>query len=95
MPAKTGASHAIASFFTIILGAFLSNYISAHSDFLWGLTRATGEVVTGVFGLSVSGKLIGIVAISTGLSFLWGVAYHFSRHGRGDRNRESNRSWHE
>ena len=96
MPAKTGASHAVASFVTIILGAFISNYLSAHSGVLWGLTRSVGGFVVGLTGLDLPEVVTGIVVIATSLSFLWGVAYHYSRHGVGEgSNKTSNRPWHE
>lgn len=95
MPAKTGASHAIASFTTIILGAFISNYLSTHSSVLWGLTHSAGETVTSLFGLDIPEVMTGILVIASLLSFLWGLAYHFSRHGTGDSTRESNRPWHD
>jgi hypothetical protein len=95
MPAKTGASHAVASFVTIILGAFISNYLSTHSSVLWGLTRSAGGTVTSLVGLDLPEVMTGIVVIATALSFVWGVAYHYSRSGSGDDNRESKRPWHE
>jgi hypothetical protein len=95
MPAKTGASHAVASFVTILLGAFISNYLSAHSSVLWGMTRGAGGTVTSLLGLDLPEVMTGILVIATGLSFVWGVAYHFSRHGTSDDdNRTSKRPWH-
>lgn len=95
MPAKTGASHAIASFTTIILGAFISNYLSTHSEVLWGLTHTAGDTVTSLVGLDLPEVMTGILVIASLLSFLWGVAYHFSRSGASGGNRESNKPWHE
>ena len=95
MPAKTGASHAIASFTTIILGAFISNYLSTHSSVLWGLTHRAGDMVTSLVGLDLPEVMTGILVVASILSFLWGIAYHFSRHGTGDSNRESSKPWHE
>jgi VIT1/CCC1 family predicted Fe2+/Mn2+ transporter len=95
MPAKTGASHAVASFTTIILGAFISNYLSAHSSVLWGLTQSVGGTVTSVVGLDLPEVMTGVLVVATMLSFVWGVAYHFSRHGPGDGDRVVNRPWHE
>jgi hypothetical protein len=96
MPAKTGASHAVASFVTIIIGAFLSNYLSTHSSVLWGLTRRAGDAVTSLLGIRLPEVMIGIVVIATVLSFLWGIAYHYSRHGVSEgSNKTSDRPWHE
>ena len=79
MPAKTGASHAIASFGSIVLGA----YISAHTSLVTGISRSIGESVLSTAGLSLPESVTGMLLISTGLAFLWGVAYHFARHGSG------------
>lgn len=95
MPAKTGASHAVASFTTIILGALISNYLSTHSELLWGLTHTAGETVTTLVGLHLPETLTGILVIASILSFLWGIAYHFSRHGTDTANRQSTRPWHD
>jgi membrane protease YdiL (CAAX protease family) len=96
MPAKTGASHAIASFITIILGAFISNYLSTHSGVLWGLTHAAGGAVASLVGLDLPEVMTGVLVVATILSFLWGVAYHYQRHGvGGNGNRDSRKPWHE
>ena len=95
MPAKTGASHAVASFTTILLGAFISNYLSTHSAVLWGVTNAAGETVTSLVGLDLPKVMTGVLVIATGLSFVWGVAYHFSRRRTSDGNRKSTRPWHD
>lgn len=94
MPAKTGASHAVASFTTIILGAFISNYLSTHSSLLWGLTHSAGGVVVRLVGIDLPEVMTGVLVIATALSFLWGVAYHFSRHGGTTGGKRSSRPWH-
>jgi len=94
MPAKSGVSHALASFVTIILGAFISNYLSAHLGVLWGITRSVGGIIAGVTGLNMPEVVTGIVVVSTVLSFLWGVAYHVSRHGLNGENRKATRPGH-
>lgn len=95
MPAKTGASHAVASVVTIILGAFISNYLSTHSSVLWGLTHTTGESVTSLVGLELPEVMTGILVVASVLSFFWSIAYHFSRHGTGNENKSSTKPWHE
>lgn len=76
MPAKTGASHAIASLGSIVLGA----YISAHTSLVTGISQSIGESVLSAIGVSLHESVTGMLLISTGLAFLWGVAYHFARH---------------
>ena len=76
MPAKTGASHAIASFGSIVLGA----YISAHTSLVTGISRSIGDSVLSTVGLSLPESVTGMLLISTALAFLWGIAYHFARH---------------
>jgi len=80
MPVKSGASHALAAFTTIILGAVISNFLNAHSSVLRDLSSTVGGFVTTVGGVDLSNTLVGLLVISTFLSFLWGVAYHIARH---------------
>ncbi|MFT4921436.1 MAG: hypothetical protein ACI8XM_000633 [Haloarculaceae archaeon] len=77
MPAKTGASHAIASLGSILLGA----YISAHTSLVTGISQSIGESVLSAIGVSLHESVTGMLLISTGLAFMWGIAYHFARHG--------------
>jgi hypothetical protein len=80
MPAKSGASHAGAAFLSIVIGSLLSNYLSAHSTVIQDATTTVGANVQTVTGLAVSPTLVGLATIGTVLSFVWGVAYHLSRH---------------
>ncbi|MFB6136031.1 MAG: hypothetical protein ABEJ04_04660 [Halobacteriaceae archaeon] len=80
MPVKSGASHAVASFLSIIVGSLLSTYLSAHSGTLRWVTAFVGEHLGSALGVPVSNTLAGIAVVATALSFVWGVAYHFSRH---------------
>jgi hypothetical protein len=82
MPTKTGSSHALASFVTLILGALLSKYI-------WELVPSLGDVSLRVmtFIIAVTGASIptneqfaGTVVVMVAISFVWGVVYHFGRH---------------
>jgi hypothetical protein len=81
MPAKSGASHAFAAFLSIILGALISNFISAHTELLTDLSSAIGQVVVGITGASIPEEVSGLLLVSTFLAFLWGLAYHYARHG--------------
>lgn len=95
MPAKTGASHAVASFTTIVLGALISNYLSTHSELIHGTTVRVGETLVSLAGLSLPETVTGFLLISTLLSFVWGVAYHVSRHGTDDGTRRATRPGHD
>jgi hypothetical protein len=94
MPAKSGLSHALASFVTIIAGAVISGYLSVHASVLWDLTRTAGKMVTWVLGINLPTAVTGMLVIATVLSFVWGVAYHYSRHGSSDGTRRATRPWH-
>jgi hypothetical protein len=83
MPAKTGGSHAISAFVTLIIGTMFSKY-------LWSVAPPLGEA--GVLAMTVIRESTGIavpltdqfagsVVVMVGLSFVWGLVYHFSRHG--------------
>jgi len=81
MPAKSGASHALAAFLSIILGALISNFISAHTELLTDLSSVTGQLIVGITGTSLPEEVSGLLLVSTFLAFLWGLAYHYARHG--------------
>ena len=80
MPARSGASHALASFTTILLGAVISNFLNAHSALLRELSALVGRFATTTTGVAVSDTTAGLLVIATALSFVWGVAYHVTRH---------------
>lgn len=82
MPAKSGASHGLAAFVTLIAGTILSKLI-------WDLVPPLGQVslfavklirsVTGI-RLPVSEEFAGTLVVMVVLSFIWGVVYHYGRH---------------
>jgi hypothetical protein len=80
MPAKSGASHAVAAFLSIIIGSFLSNYLAAHESVLTGVTRAVGDRLVTTLGVPAPEVVAGMLVVSSVLAFLWGVAYHLARH---------------
>lgn len=80
MPTKSGLSHGLAAFMSIILGTIISNYLSAHETILTNVTKIAGEIIVGVLGLNQLSTVAGMLLISSILAFLWGVAYHVARH---------------
>lgn len=80
MPAKSGASHAGAAFLSIVLGALISNVLSAHAGLLGDVVEGVGSLVASVPVISLSEDVTGLLVVSTLLAFLWGVAYHYSEH---------------
>lgn len=82
MPATSGASHGLAAFVSLIIGAILSKYV-------WQLLPPVGEValfvmvtVRSLLGVDVpiDEQLAGTAVVMVLLSFLWGVVYHVGRH---------------
>lgn len=82
MPATTGLSHGVAAFTTLIIGTILSKWI-------WKLLPPLGEVSLFVIGairsvtgadIPVNQEFAGTIVVMLGLSFIWGVIYHFGRH---------------
>ena len=76
MPIQSGISHAAAGLLSILLAA----YISAHSSMIKDATEHVGDIVVASVSTPLDAELIGLVTIMTVLSFVWGVAYHMSRH---------------
>lgn len=81
MPATSGGSHAAASFLSIVIGVVISEFLSTHADVLADASRAVGTALVGAFGVSLPTEVAGMVVVATLLSFCWGVAYHYTRHG--------------
>jgi hypothetical protein len=69
----------MAAFLSIIIGAFISNFLSAHVGILAAASERVGGMMTGLTGAVVPEEAAGLLAISTFLAFLWGVAYHYAR----------------
>jgi len=77
MPAKSGASHATAAFVSIVIGAFISDFLAAHAEVLTAASERIGRAIAELTGAVVPEEVAGLLAISTFLAFLWGVAYHY------------------
>lgn len=82
MPAKTGASHGIAAFATLLVGTMFSKFV-------WEIVPPVGELslmamafLNAQVGLDVptSERFAGTVVVMAALSFLWGVFYHLGRY---------------
>ncbi|WP_256301681.1 hypothetical protein [Haloarchaeobius salinus] len=82
MPATTGASHEIAAFASLIVGTIFSKFVwdflPPLGEFSLFLIRET-QSITGA-SIPVNEQFAGSIVVMVGLSFLWGVIYHFGRH---------------
>lgn len=83
MATKSGASHAGAAFLSVVLGALFKNILDIHAGIITDLSASFGSIITTIPGVSLSENVTGFLAISTILAFLWGVAYHYTRHRKG------------
>lgn len=80
MPIRSGLSHAVAGF----CGILLSAYLSAHSTLINAYTESTGTFVVEITAVPLEPEIAGLVATMSVLTFIWGVAYHYARHGRSE-----------
>jgi hypothetical protein len=82
MPASSGASHGLAAFGSIIIGAILSKYVWELVPPLGELSLVTIQAIQSTTGTDIptSEQFAGAVVVMVGLSFLWGVIYHIGRH---------------
>ncbi|MFB6110449.1 MAG: hypothetical protein ABEJ60_06205 [Halodesulfurarchaeum sp.] len=82
MPAASGASHGIAAFGSLIIGAVLSRYIWELVPPLGELALVTIRIIQSTTGANIptSEQFAGAVVVMMGLSFAWGVIYHLGRH---------------
>jgi hypothetical protein len=82
MPAKTGASHALSSFVSLVVATMLSKYVTAYTPSLAEAGAVAGRHVGALFGTPLSRETTGGLVVLLALSFVWGVVYHFVRHER-------------
>jgi hypothetical protein len=80
MPAKTGTSHALAAFASLIVGTTLSKYVWTYTPPLAEAGAAVGRQLEPLVGVPLSRELTGGLVVVLALSFLWGVIYHLGRH---------------
>ncbi|MFW5918689.1 MAG: hypothetical protein ACOCSP_01970 [archaeon] len=82
MPATTGASHGVAAFATLLVGTVFSKFVWDVLPPLGRLSQQAMIVLNTQAGIDVptSEQFAGTVLIMVGLSFVWGVVYHFGRH---------------
>lgn len=83
MPARTGGSHALASFATFIVGTVLSRYLWEYMPPLGEASLAVVGMLRATLGAPIptSERVAGTLLLMVGLSFAWGVVYHLQRHG--------------
>ena len=80
MPAKSGASHAIAALVSIVLGSVISSYIEIHAEPVANLTASVGDILVTRADIPLPEEMSGALVIVAVLSFVWGAAYHTARH---------------
>jgi hypothetical protein len=82
MPAKTGSSHALSAFVTLIVGTVLSKYLWTYAPPLGDVSLAVVRFVHSTTGarVPIDEQFAGSLAVMVGLSFVWGVVYHLGRH---------------
>lgn len=81
MPVKTGTSHALAAFVSLIVGSMLSKYVWAYTPPLAEAGATVGRLLEPLIGAPLSREVAGGLVLFLALSFLWGVVYHLGRHG--------------
>lgn len=81
MPAKTGGSHAIGAFVSLIVGTILSKYVWEYTPPLAEAAAIAGGFLTGLIGMTFPRRLAGTAVVMLGLAFAWGIVFHFARHG--------------
>lgn len=82
MPAKTGASHGIAAFATLLIGTMLSEFVWAVLPPVGKISLLAMSVLDAQVGIDVptSEQFAGTIVVTAVLSFLWGVVYHYGRY---------------
>jgi len=81
MPAKSGGSHAFSSAVSVVLTLVLAGYIDTHSEAVAGITECVGLFVTEMLGIPMPEEVAGMLVVIAAISFVWGIVYHYARHG--------------
>ncbi|WP_338740688.1 hypothetical protein [Haloplanus salilacus] len=81
MPAKTGTSHALSAFVSLIVGSMLSKYVWTYTPSLAEAGATIGRQLELLIGAPLPREMAGGLVVVVLLSFLWGVVYHVGRHG--------------
>lgn len=82
MPAKSGASHGFAAFGSLIIGTILSKFVWDFLPPLGKLSLHTMTLLNKQAGVNIptSERFAGSAVVMVGLSFIWGIIYHVTRH---------------
>ncbi|MFB6151302.1 MAG: hypothetical protein ABEJ40_05795 [Haloarculaceae archaeon] len=80
MPAKTGGSHALATFVSMVVGTVLSKYVWNHTPSLARAGVVVRDLVASTTGVTMTRQTTGMLVVVVAVSFAWGVVYHFARH---------------
>jgi len=80
VPAKTGASHALAALVSMLAGSVLSKYVSEVVPPLASTGEAVSSLLVAATGVALPRPLTGSLVIVLALSFVWGTIYHYARH---------------
>ena len=87
MALKSGSSHALSTLIMTISGAILIQYLkeARFFDGLFTVIRFISDYlqfwITILFSVFIPVEFIDFITIAVLLSFLWGVSYHYVRHG--------------
>ncbi len=88
MAIKSGSSHALSTLIMTISGAILIQYLKEVRFFesLFWLIRFVSDYIqfwiSMMFSVIIPLEYLDFITIAGLLSFLWGVSYHYLRHGR-------------
>ncbi|QLH79839.1 hypothetical protein HZS55_22190 [Halosimplex rubrum] len=80
MPAKTGASHALAALVSMLAGTVLSKYVWELLPPLASVGESVSAGLVAATGVALPRPLSGSLVVILGLSFVWGTIYHYARH---------------
>ena len=88
MAAKSGASHGLAAFLSLLVGGTLVDWLRPEFPVLFTyLSKAAVAVAACVertFYVHLPARAFVMAFVAFMLSFLWGVLYHLKRHGSSD-----------
>jgi hypothetical protein len=85
MAKKAGVSHAFSALISIVLASLVVGYYKPYYprvySFLEDLARKVSELLESSFSLDIAPEAFVPAFIACFFAFIWGVIYHFLRHG--------------
>lgn len=80
MPAKTGASHTVGYFISVVVGSLLVEHILTYIPPSRIISRRVGVFLSAYTSVPISEEVAGMLLITGILTGIWGIGFHLYRY---------------